>query len=48
MHLLVDLENLQPAADEVSAFIGSGGRAWVFHGRTSTSCYRRSRRWASR
>ncbi|MEQ1807595.1 MAG: PIN domain-containing protein [Burkholderiaceae bacterium] len=31
MHLLVDLENVQPSAAEVAAWMGASGRAWIFY-----------------
>lgn len=31
MHLLIDLENVQPTPADVAKFIGADGRAWVFH-----------------
>ena len=31
MHLLVDLENVQPAAAAVAAWMGAAGKAWIFY-----------------
>ena len=31
MHLLVDLENVQPTAAEVAAWMGASGRVWIFY-----------------
>lgn len=32
VHLLVDLENVQPYPTEVEAWLGDAGQAWVFYG----------------
>lgn len=32
LHLLVDLENVQPTAGELAALLGESGHAWIFHG----------------
>lgn len=32
VHLLVDLENVQPSPDDVEAWLGGAGQAWVFYG----------------
>ena len=32
VHLLVDLENVQPSPQEVEAWLGEAGEAWVFYG----------------
>ncbi len=32
VHLLVDLENVQPSPEEVEAWLGDAGQAWVFYG----------------
>ncbi|MDR6857876.1 PIN domain-containing protein [Variovorax guangxiensis] len=32
VHLLVDLENVQPSPKEVEAWLGDAGQAWVFYG----------------
>lgn len=32
VHLLVDLENVQPSPEEVEAWLGDTGAAWVFYG----------------
>ena len=32
VHLLVDLENVQPSPKEVEAWLGDAGEAWVFYG----------------
>ena len=32
VHLLVDLENVQPSPEEVEAWLGEAGEAWVFYG----------------
>jgi hypothetical protein len=32
VHLLVDLENVQPSPKEVEAWLGDAGEAWVFCG----------------
>ncbi|MDM0053593.1 PIN domain-containing protein [Variovorax sp. J22R115] len=32
VHLLVDLENVQPAPSDVEAWLGGEGHAWVFYG----------------
>ncbi|MGJ7609525.1 MULTISPECIES: PIN domain-containing protein [unclassified Variovorax] len=32
VHLLVDLENVQPSPQEVEAWLGETGKAWVFYG----------------
>lgn len=34
IHLLVDLENVQPSPMEVEAWLGNAGQAWVFYGPT--------------
>ncbi|MDT3678870.1 MAG: hypothetical protein ROZ64_08545 [Burkholderiaceae bacterium] len=31
MHLLIDLENVQPTAHAVDVWIGVDGTAWIFH-----------------
>ncbi|MEJ8816225.1 PIN domain-containing protein [Variovorax ureilyticus] len=32
VHLLVDLENVQPSPGDVEAWLGGAGQAWVFYG----------------
>jgi hypothetical protein len=32
VHLLVDLENVQPAPDQLRAYLTQGASAWIFHG----------------
>jgi hypothetical protein len=32
VHLLVDLENVQPSPEDVEAWLGQHGEAWVFYG----------------
>ena len=32
VHLLVDLENVQPSPQDVEAWLGDVGQAWVFYG----------------
>ncbi|MDM0106522.1 PIN domain-containing protein [Variovorax sp. J22R24] len=32
VHLLVDLENVQPSPGDVEAWLGDAGQAWVFYG----------------